>query len=332
MITDAKALRIGTVPHDMLHREGAIDLLSAALDPHALTTADRNVCIYGPSGAGKTTLAKYVRDELQKEILDVQSGYTSCLAETTAAGVLHRIVRETGLGNDLQRRSTPTGTYLDRLREYDGPLVAILDEVDGLDDPSLLATLADMRGLSLVTICVAEDQLHHGLDERVKSRLRSAERITLDRYSHTELVDILDYRVAHGLDGDRVDGAAVALIADLAAGNARVAIALLRQAATYVRDNSIDRLTTDVVETVEDDTREELRDRHVRSLGTHQRLLYDIVAEAGEIGASELHDAYEERASDPKSRRTRRRYLKSLERYNLIESAGETRTREYSAV
>lgn len=66
------------------------------------------------------------------------------------------------------------------------------------------------------------------------------------------------------------------------------------------------------------------RDR-VDGLGTHKRLLYDIIEAAGDIGATELRETYEQRCSEPKAGCTGHRYLTSLEgKYELITSRTAT--------
>lgn len=60
-----------------------------------------------------------------------------------------------------------------------------------------------------------------------------------------------------------------------------------------------------------------------------QRLLYEIIAENGEIRPGELYERYEEQASNPRSRRMVRNYLTKLCHYNLIEAKGENRGRTY---
>jgi Cdc6-like AAA superfamily ATPase len=118
----------------------------------------------------------------------------------------------------------------------------------------------------------------------------------------------------------------------LAAGDARLAIALLRRAAERAETEGRERFSPGLVEAVSDSATTEVHDRNVELLSTHQRLLYEVVSEAGEIAASDLHREYEEQASSPKSRSTRRRYLDSLERYGLIEQEGSTRDSSYAAV
>ncbi len=80
-----------------------------------------------------------------------------------------------------------------------------------------------------------------------------------------------------------------------------------------------------MVEDIADDTETEVHERNVYRLSTNQRILLEIVRESGEIAAGELYDEYEQRVGNPKSKPTRRRYLQSLERYELVEQFGRTR-------
>ncbi|WP_284007809.1 Cdc6/Cdc18 family protein [Haloarcula pelagica] len=327
MITDARALRTDTVPQDLHHRDGQIDHLSAVLDPTGFD-APESVTIFGPSGAGKTTLAKYVLGQLRRETLDVRWGYVDCIADPTEAAALHRLIREVGLGADLRREGAPRSEALDRLREADEHIIATLDEV-GVADEELLLALSNLPGVSLVCITVDEDEWLAELSQPVISRMQSTQTLRLDKFSHAELVDILDSRVAHGLIRSRVADGAIERVADIAAGDARHAITVLRWAAQQVAERDREELTCEVVEAVAADAEADLRRRHVRSLGTHQRLLFDIIDEAGELDGETVHARYEARCEAPKSRTTRWRYLKSLEQYELIESRGQGRGTDY---
>jgi hypothetical protein len=57
-------------------------------------------------------------------------------------------------------------------------------------------------------------------------------------------------------------------------------------------------------------------------LGTHERLLYRLIEEAGSITASKLKRRYEDQSPNPRGDSMRRRYLQRLERYGFISSSG----------
>ncbi|EMA24626.1 Cdc6/Cdc18 family protein [Haloarcula argentinensis] len=330
MITDARAIRLGEVPQDLHHRDGQINHLSSVLAPDKLTRAE-DVCIFGPSGAGKTTVTKYTLQQLEREFLDIDWGYVNCLSDSTTAAAVHKIVRDVGLGADLRRRGSATSEALHRLREHDETVVAVLDEVNTLEERAVLA-LYEIPNVAVVCITVDEDEWMANLSEQAKSRLRRAATIRLEKYSYTELVDILNSRVEAGLRNSRVDQEALEYIADLAAGDAREAIAMLRRGAIHVRDGYAEKLTIDVVDETVTEAHEELRAEMIRSLGTHHRLLYRIIDEAGQIDAETLRFRYEERAQNPKSSSTRHRYLKDLQYRDLVEKVGESRDAEYRSL
>ena len=334
MITDARALRTEFIPRELRHRDGHIDHLSSVLTPVSLADTGEHVCLYGPSGSGKTTLAKFTLERLEGEYLDVHWGYVNCFGESTKQAVLSQLVRDAGLGRDLRRDGTPAGVFLDRIREASGNFIAVIDEVDVLTDPRTILTLTEIPDVSVITICIDEDQWLSVAGERVRTRLRSAESVTLEKYTHQELLDILSYRVEHGLVASRIPDDALDRIADRAAGNARVAIALLRRAAKHVTELDMQEMTPEVVDAVADDARSDVRDARKRSLGTHQRAIYTIIRETGSAGvdASDLHERYEARVRDPRTKRMRRQYLDSLERYDLITSEGSGRWTTYYPV
>lgn len=332
MITDARALQDDYIPHDLRHREGQIDALASSLQPMARGLTGEDVFIFGPSGSGKTTLAKYVADQLEQETLALRRGYVNCISDPTPTAVLSTLVRDAGLG---ARRpdGTPRGYYLDVLRDGLGPddqLLAIVDECDVLGDFELLRALYAIEGVTIVAISVSEDDLFSAADlqSQTRSRLRSFEVLRLQSYSHSEMADILDYRVEHGLDRERVADGVIDYVADHASGNARDGIALLRRAARRARTEGCD-ITLDLVADVRADARAHVREQRVRTLGTHQRTLYEIIRDREEVTGEDLHAAYEERVQDPRGKRRRRQYLDALERYDLVEQRGHGRAASY---
>ncbi|WP_338906511.1 orc1/cdc6 family replication initiation protein [Salinibaculum marinum] len=253
------------------------------------------------------------------------------MSDPTPAATLAEIVRETDLGTQ-RPDGTPRAHYIRLLREADSQILAIIDEVNALTDLALLHALYDVPGVTLVCICVDEDSLFSAPDinSETRSRLRTFRTMHLDPYSHDELVDILDYRVEYGLMRDRVADDAIDYIADLAVGNARTAIALLRRAAEAASADECP-ITSGLVDDVQEEALADVRDRHIRSLGTHQRAIFEIIREAGSSGirATDLHGRYASRVQEPRGQSMRRRYLNSLERYGLIEQAGTGRGTRY---
>jgi cell division control protein 6 len=333
MITDARVLQEDFVPRDVEHRHREIDRLSAALDPLLEGEPAETPLLLGPTGVGKTCVARYTLEQLRERLLDLRTAYVDCWSNHTRFRVLYELLDAVGRTVDVHRQSTPRDELLARLRERDeAPLVAVLDEVDQLADPDLLYELLAVPHLHLVLVANREAALFADLDERVGSRLRGGPRIRFDRYSVAELTAILRARVDQGFEPGAVGEGVLREIADAAAGDARVGLSVLRSAARTAEAEGESELTPDLVAAAVPEAHESIRQRTVDALTAHQRTLYDIVADRGEVDPGPLYEAYRERVDDPKSKRTVRKYLAKMDRYNLVRAVGEKRGRTYRAV
>jgi Cdc6-like AAA superfamily ATPase len=207
--------------------------------------------------------------------------------------------------------------------------VVILDEVDQLEDPSLLYDLYRIRELTMILIANREEDVFGRLDERLNSRLSSCARIRFGQYGFSEIITILEDRIRWGLREDAITQAAIEQIADQAAGDARKAIGILRNAAKTAKYSDEDKITSAVITRAVPEAKSELQRKTVEKLTKHQQVLYEIIKEDGEIEPSVLYDRYCEQVADDKSKRMVRNYLSKLEHYNLIESEGKTKGRIY---
>lgn len=332
MITNARVLQPEFVPGDVAHRDAAVSHLSDILTRAVEQQGTETGFVYGPTGSGKTCISRFVVDQLHQNYIDVTSQYVNCWEDYTRFKALYRILEGIDCTLNIHRQSTPRDELLQRLRDYDGPpYIVILDEVDQLEDTDLLYDLYRNRSVSLILIANSEEEVFSVVDDRVHSRLQTCDRIRFDRYRLDELVTILEDRARMGLRPEAVDTDVLSEIADAAAGDARVAIGALRNAAKLADDRGEQTITRDLVSEAVPEAKAEITQTNLDRLTDDQRLLFDIITDAGTITPGDLYDRYESQADDPKTQRMVRNYLKKMARYDLIEAIGENRGRQYKA-
>lgn len=84
-----------------------------------------------------------------------------------------------------------------------------------------------------------------------------------------------------------------------------------------------------IVESALLEFRQELVAENVEGLTQQHQALLQAIEEQGRIAPSARYELYPNRVDDPKSDRTIRNYLTTLERYNLITAVGSTRNQVY---
>ncbi|MFB6146288.1 MAG: Cdc6/Cdc18 family protein [Halobacteriaceae archaeon] len=333
MIRDARVLRAGFVPREVEHRDAEVDHLTSVLEPVTSGEPADTAIVTGPSGAGKTCISQFVTERLREEVLDVKTTYVNCWRNYTRFRALYRILDDIGATIDIHRQSTPHDELVDRLQQYDGPrAVVVLDEVDQLEDPGVIYELHGLPQFAVVCIANREEELFSRVDDRLVSRLRASEHVRMDGYRAEQLRDILAARVRWGLDRDAVTDEQLARIADAAAGDARLAIGILRTAASKAERENEARITDELLLEAANDARTQIRQKSLDSLTPHQRTVYEVVRKHGPLGPAEIHDRYAQAVDDPRTKRTVRTYLAKMTRYNILEAEGTSRDREYAVV
>jgi orc1/cdc6 family replication initiation protein len=333
MIVDARVLRPEFVPRDVVHRDSEVRHLSNALAPILDGDPAETALLCGPSGAGKTCIARFAVSRLRENALDVDRQYVNCWEDSTRFKTLYRLLEGLDRAFDIHRQSTPKDELLERLRDHDGPpYVVVLDEADQLDDTGVLYDLYRLPGLTMVLIANDETELFSRFDDRLVSRLQTSTRVRFEKYRLNELVSILEDRVRWGLREGIITTEQLTAIADAAAGDARVAIGILRTAARRADRQAMDSIPGSVIEMAVPEAKAEITRKDTEKLTADQRTLYEIVAERGGIAPGELYERYTERVGNPKTKRMVRNYLRKLRHYNLIAAEGENRGRTYRPV
>lgn len=271
-------------------------------------------------------MARYMLQQLKSEMLDVRVQYLNCWRHHSRWAALYQLLDGVGQTLDVHRQSTPHDELLSRIESADDqPYVVILDEVDQLDEDGILYELYRMPHIHFVLIANREVDLFADMDDRLVSRLRSGRRIQFDRYGIEEIVSILKKRVEKGHRPGTADRSHLEHIADLAAGDARVAIQTLKEAARLGQKRGRDQFSTALISEAEPIARENLREKTLLNLSRHQRILYEILEDLSESQMGAIHEEYGQRVQSPKSRKTVQRYLKKMSDYDLVAVDGEKR-------
>ncbi|EMA34387.1 Cdc6/Cdc18 family protein [Haloarcula japonica] len=335
MITDAAVFDDEQLPRRLLHREAAVDQLSRAWEPALHSDQAHDVLIYGPSGVGKTALARHTLQRLTQHA-DIHSAHVESLGKSTS-GVIRSIL------HDIPGSDPPTNTPREdlciELRErVNQPTIVILDEADDLPATDALDRMADVDALSFVAICHDREKWLSQVDTQLRRRLFLKE-LALDRFSVNELADILEARARRGLPSGMVTREQMEAISDEVAGVARKGIQALRQAALLAEERDHSEIGSEDVADSFERAQRYILEQNLGSLPFHHQLLYELIRVGGGLKAGELHDWYEAVADDvyhgrgltPISERARRLKLSKLRDYKLIKVEGENRYRKYTA-
>lgn len=329
MIRDARVLQDDHLPREIVHRHDEMSRLAGALAPVVDGDRPQHAILTGPSGAGKTCIARATLDRLKEQVLDVHTAHVDCWLHPNDFRILYKLLEGVEHTYDIHR-STPRDELLRRLGEVEKPYLVVLDEVDQVNDSDLLRRLYSIPSVTMILVTNHERDLFGPLDERLQSRLRSSDTIEFDSYARDELVSILADRVEWGLADDAVATGQLERIATAARGNARDAIGILRSAARRAERAGRDRIREEDIDEAIPAARAELRQKSLDRLSDDQLAVYQVLREADSLMPNEIVARYADRVDDPKSTRTVRKYLRKLEQYNLVESSGRGPSRTYS--
>jgi Cdc6-like AAA superfamily ATPase len=332
MLQRADALTDDFVPGDVTERHTEIDQLAGVLEPTLKGEYTEHALIFGPSGAGKTCIARYCLQQIEQQHLGVHTQHIDCWQHHTRRKAIEQLCLGCGQGAVLHQQLAHDD-LLDRIRELDQPYIVILDEIDQLDDLTLLRELYGMEGVAIVGIANRERELFSRLDDWLNTRLRSSTTITLSAYTDAELVAILKRRADEALLSGSIATEQLETITRSADGNAGLAIGTLRQAARRASQASVDMITNEIIAEALPAAKREQRQKSISRLTHAQRQLYEQLPEDGSwIRSEKLYAAYNDAVEDPRENRTRRYWFSKMQQYNLVEKRGKGRGVEYRRV
>jgi Cdc6-like AAA superfamily ATPase len=201
--------------------------------------------------------------------------------------------------------------------------VVVLDDIDRpapVERNSIIYNLCNLQKLGL--ICISKGPgIIFDLDERIKSRL-NAVRIEFPKYSVEKLQEILTRKAEQALVEDTWSAQILKRIAELAAGDARVAVQTLKNAAYYAQKDYSETIRESHVMKGWNEIRDRNKNHMLNQLTYHHSLMFDIIKEKGKVLSNELWQTYLDRCREsenkPVSTRTYPAYVNELRDLGLI--------------
>lgn len=263
---DRDALREDYQPAELVGRDAELDQYQAALQPVINGEQPNNIFLYGKTGVGKTAGTRYLMSHLKKDAaqyddIDLTVVILNCDGLSTSYQIATRLVNEfRDEANQISTTGYPRATVYDMLwDELDrcgGTILIVLDEVDHIEDDSILYQLPRARAnenlsnAKIGIIGISNDfSFRDDLSPKVKSSL-CEEELQFPAYDAQELIEILRQRASVAFHDGVLEEGVIKLCAAFGAkdaGDARQSLDLLMKAGDIARDEDTDTITDDLV-------------------------------------------------------------------------------------
>jgi len=316
IIADPEVLEEEYIPQNIPCREVQKKELAYCLSPIEKGMKSLDCLCHGKPGTGKTALVKYVLQQV-RENTNAFALYVNCWENKTLNLILDRLVEQLSIVIAERDYSVKLSRVKQKIK--DSPCVVALDEVDKLDRKDLndiLYMLKEMGKVGIVSISNTRKYILD-LDPRAISRMRLTS-IEFPSYSNEELLTILKHRVIDcgALFPNSYTITILEKIADLAAGDARIAIQSLRNAASVAEKLNKHKIMEEDLEKGYEEVKQIKKKYYLNRLTPHHKLIVDIVRRHPRILSSVFYQTYRSELRkimlNPKSSRTFNSYVHDL--------------------
>jgi cell division control protein 6 len=347
---DESKLDINYVPSHLPHREKQLNLLNQFFrftveNPGKMT---QRVLVTGKIGAGKTVLTQHfgrnIMKEAQKRGINLYYVHVNCRECKGLFMVLQYVMLKFSpnfpkRGYSAQELLQALMQVLDEKKAY---VILTLDELDALihaEGSDALYSLTrvqedrakTVQRISLIGI-LRETTLLNKLDSSTRSTLQN-NIIQMDDYSKTQLLDILNDRVATAFYDNAIYPETLDLVAESAAlhgGDARYAIELLWRAGKYADTENSRLVQPEHVRKASESVYPIVRKDSISQLNLHQKLFLLGVArrfkqsDAAYLSMGEAENAYaivcEEYGAEKRGHTQLWKYVQELSALDVIKT------------
>jgi cell division control protein 6 len=321
IVLNADILSETYVPPTIPAREPHIEELKGCMSPALKGQKPLSAWLHGTPGTGKTTVASHVLNELNART-GIPGLYVNCWKHNSFYAVLEYALTEMRKGfGDARDKHVRLSQFESLVK--DRPFLLVLDEIDLVpsgERNDMIYNLATIQKTGL--ICISENRYPIlALEGRIRSRL-NPQMIEFQPYTEEQLLDILRERASRALHQDSWNGGLLKLIASKAAGDARIAIQTLRNAAVYADSEGAAAISAKHVDKGHSDTRGLKKTYELKRLTDHHRLLYRLIKERPGVSSPDLFRGYiqecESRNWKPVAGRTFSLYMQKMTELKLV--------------
>jgi cell division control protein 6 len=293
---DRDALTEDYTPETLVGRDHELEEFHAALQPVINDENPSNIFLYGKSGVGKTAATRYLLRQLQEDVETVP-GVNVTVVEVNCDGLNTSYQTATEIINQLRpndNQIASTGYPQSQVYQFlweeldscDGTVLIVLDEVDHLNDDSILYQLTRARDngnisdVNLGIIGISNDlTFRENLSSKVRSSL--CERtVSFSAYDANQLRQVLRQREEVAFYEETLSEDVIPLCAAHGAresGDARRALDLLLMAGDLARKREDEKVREEHVQQGKEEIEKEIIVEGISDLSDHARVLLRTV-------------------------------------------------------
>ena len=312
------------IPTRLFHREGQLRELGRCLKPVLRNRLPENVFLVGPTGTGKTIVARWI---LESHFAD-KSVYINCWKYRSAHDVLKEILLALGMVIHGRENTSDLIEKFEKILKKK-KIIVCLDEVHQLKESNVLYVLArNACGLTLISNHIYSLM---SLDSRIRSSLALTE-IRFPDYKTEEMYGILKDRVQYSFRPGTLDDGLIRVGALMSRGDARVALETLRRAGRKAEDKGLKKFTIKEMKEASREAKKLKKSYILSKLNDHQRVIYEILEKKMRMGSGKLYMEYCRLVSKPVVTRAYRNYMKKMVDLGLVNVKGKGRWKEYKII